>query len=257
MSEMTRSQIRRLQDKVCVVTGAAGGVGIAVAQRLAAEGAHVVGVDLLPHDTGEVSIQSDLTNEVLTKQLYAAVREEFGHVDVLVNNAGLNDRADGHIFKVTTETWERVLAANLTTTFLCCKYGIPHLLDNDPPGGSVINTATFLAQMGAATAQMAYSAAKAGVVALSRDLGIHLARRGVRVNSLSLGPVDTPLLQELFAKEPELARQRLIHMPMGRYGTVEEVAGAVAFLASNDSGFITASTFPLDGGITNAYTVPS
>jgi NAD(P)-dependent dehydrogenase (short-subunit alcohol dehydrogenase family) len=153
--------------------------------------------------------------------------------------------------------WERVLAANLTTTFLCCKHAIPHLLDNDPPNGSVINTASFLAMMGAASSQMAYSVAKAGVLQLSGDLGVHLGRRGVRVNALVLGPIETPQLRALFDDigDDEIAR-RFVHYPMGRFGTPEELAGTVAYLASDDAGFITGAAFPLDGGIRSAFTVP-
>ena len=249
--------LRRLTNKVCVVTGAAGGIGAATAERLASEGARVVGVDLLEHSVGELSLQADLTDEAQVKGVYSRVQEEFGRIDVLFNNAGMVTSDDGSALNTTLETWERVQAANLTTVFLCCKHGIPHLLNNDPAGGSVINTASFLAVMGAATAQMAYSAARAGVVALSRDLGVHLARRGVRVNALCIGPIETPRLHNLFAKDPKLTPQRLIHIPMGRFGSVQEVAGTVAFLASDDAGYVTASAFPLDGGVTVAYTIPS
>lgn len=247
----------RLANKVCVVTGAAAGIGVATAERLASEGARVVGVDLLKHTVGELSLQADLTDEAQVQGVYSRVREEFGRIDVLFNNAGMVTSDDGSALKVTLETWERVQAANLTTVFLCCKHGIPHLLDNDPAGGSVINTASFLAVMGAATAQMGYSAARAGVIALSRDLGVHLARRGVRVNALCIGPIETPRLQDVFGKDPQLAPQRLIHIPMGRFGRVQEVAGTVAYLASDDAGYVTASAFPLDGGTTVAYTIPS
>ena len=249
-------RVARLEAKVCVVTGAAGGVGTASARRLASEGARVVGVDLVEHSVGEISLQADLTDESQVQELYERVREELGHIDVLFNNAGLNDPDDGSALKTTTETWERVMAANLTTVFLCCKRGIPHLLANDPPAGSVINTASFLSVMGAATSQMAYSAAQAGVLALSRDLGINLAKSGVRVNALCMGPVDTPALRELFADDPAKVAERNQHMPMGRFGTVEEVAATVAYLASDDAGYVTGSAFPIDGGITSAYTTP-
>ncbi len=180
-----------------------------------------------------------------------------GRIDVIYNNAGMVDPADSSALETTVETWDRVLAANLTTAWLCCKHGIPYLLRNDPQGGSVINTASFLAGMGAASAQMAYSAAKAAVAQLSRDLGTHLARRGVRVNALSLGPIATPQLNALFAEAgEEQARRRFAHMPMGRFGSVEELAGTVAYLASGDSGFVTASVFPINGGIPEAFTVP-
>ncbi len=267
MSETSKSEetldmsnngrLSRLMNKVCVVTGAAGGIGEATAERLASEGARVVGVDLLEHSVGELSLQADLTDEEQVKRVYARVQEGFGRIDVLFNNAGMVTADDGSALNTTLETWERVQMANLRTVFLCCKHGIPYLLNNDPPGGSVINTASFLAVMGAATAQMAYSAARAGVVALSRDLGINLARRGVRVNALCIGPIETPRLRSLFDRDPKLTPQRLIHIPMGRFGYVQEVAGTVAFLASDDAGYVTASAFPLDGGVTVAYTIPS
>jgi len=247
----------RLANKVCVVTGAAGGIGAATAERLAREGGRVVGVDVLKHAVGELSLQADLTDEAQVQGVYARVRKEFGRIDVLFNNAGMVTADDGSALSITQETWERVQAVNATSVFLCCKHGIPHLLNNDPSGGSVINTASFLAVMGAATAQMAYSAARAGVVALSRDLGVQLARRGVRVNALCIGPVETPQLRGVFSKDPDLEAKRLIHIPMGRFGRVQEVAGTVAFLASDDAGYVTASAFPLDGGITVAYTIPS
>ena len=247
---------RRLADKVCVVTGAAGGIGEATAERLASEGARVVGVDLLDHSVGELALQADLTDEAQVQGVYSRVREEFGRIDVLFNNAGMVTTDDSSALNVTLETWERVQAANLTTVFLCCKHGIPHLLDNGPVGGSVINTASFLAVMGSATAQMAYNAARAGVIALSRDLGVNLARRGVRVNALCIGPIETSRLSDVF-KDPELVARRLIHIPMGRFGRLQEVAGTVAYLASDDAGYVTASAFPLDGGISIAYTIPS
>lgn len=246
----------RLSGRVCVITGAAGGVGRATAGRLAAEGARVVGVDRVEHAVGELCLRADVTDESDVRELYARVRDQMGRIDVLFNNAGVNDPEDGSALEVSLDTWNRVQAANLTSVFLCCKHGIPYLLANDPPHGSVINMATFLALMGAATAQMAYSASRAGVLALSRDLGVHLARRGVRVNALCMGPVDTPALRELFADDPEQVARRNAHMPMGRFGRAEEVAATVAFLASDDAGYVTASAFPLDGGITSAYTIP-
>jgi NAD(P)-dependent dehydrogenase (short-subunit alcohol dehydrogenase family) len=248
---------RRLANKVCVVTGVAGGIGEATAERLTSEGARVVGVDLLEHSVGELALQADLTDEGQVQGVYSRVREEFGRIDVLFNNAGMVTADDRSALDTTLETWERVQATNLTTVFLCCKYGIPHLLDNGPAGGSVINTASFLAVMGSATAQMAYNAARAGVIALSRDLGVNLARRGVRVNALCIGPIETSRLSGVFAKDPEQVAQRLIHIPMGRFGRVQEVAGTVAYLASDDAGYVTAAAFPLDGGISIAYTIPS
>jgi NAD(P)-dependent dehydrogenase (short-subunit alcohol dehydrogenase family) len=249
---------QRLEHKVCVVTGAASPLAGAVASRLVSEGAAVIGVDRLEHGIGRSPRQTDLTDEDQVRELFASIKDEFGHIDVLYNNAGLNDREDHSALDMPLGVWERVMAANLTTTFLCCKHAVPHMLNNDPPKGSIINTASFLAVTGAASSQMAYSAAKAGVLQLSRDLGVHLARRGVRVNALVLGPIETPQLQALFdgIGEEEIAR-RFIHYPMGRFGTQDELAGTVAYLASDDSGFVTGAAFPLDGGITSAFTVPS
>ena len=157
---------------------------------------------------------------------------------------------------MSLETWRRVQDANLTSVFLSCKHGIAYLRNTDPSGGSVVNAASFLADIGAATAQMAYAAAKAGVVQLSRDLGVHLARSGVRVNAVLFGPVDTAVQRAVFEQNPGALDKRLVHWPMGRFGTLAEAAGAIAFLASDDSGFITAAALPLDGGITEAFTVP-
>ena len=248
----------RLADRVCVITGAAGAFGGSVADRLSAEGATVIGVDRVSHDVGERRLECDLTDEAGVRDLFGAINAEFGRIDVLYNNAGLNDPDDHSALDLPLAVWERVLAANLTTTFLCCKHAIPHMPAGDPPHGAVVNTASFLAVMGASSSQMAYSAAKAAVLQLSRDLGVHLARRGVRVNALVLGPIETPQLNALFdgIGEDERAR-RHIHYPMGRFGTPDELAGTVAYLASDDAGFVTGAAFPLDGGITSAFTVPS
>jgi NAD(P)-dependent dehydrogenase (short-subunit alcohol dehydrogenase family) len=249
--------LERLDDRVCVVTGAASSLAGAVADRLASEGATVVGVDVREHDVGAHARQADLTDEDQVRRLFAGIKSDIGRIDVLYNNAGLNDRDDHSVLDMGMPVWERVLAANLTTTFLCCKHVVPHMLENDPPRGSIINTASFLAVMGAASSQMAYSVAKAGVLQLSRDLGVHLGRRGVRVNALVLGPIETPQLTALFDDigEDEIAR-RFVHYPMGRFGTAQELAGTVAYLASDDAGFVTGAAFPLDGGITSAFTVP-
>ena len=244
----------RLDGKVCVITGAAGGIGLASAERFAGEGASVVGVDLLEHSVGDLSLQADLTDEQAVSSLYQRVREHFGKVDVLFNNAGISPTDDDSVLKTSLAAWQRVQDANLKSVFLCCKHGIPHLLDNG--GGSVINTASFVAVMGAATSQISYTASKGGVLALSRELGVEFARSGVRVNALCPGPVDTPLLQELFAKDPERAARRLVHVPMGRFGRAEEIAAAAVFLASDDSSFMTASSLIVDGGINGAYTTP-
>jgi NAD(P)-dependent dehydrogenase (short-subunit alcohol dehydrogenase family) len=244
----------RLEGKVCVITGAAGGIGAATAAVFAREGARVVGVDLLEHDVGELSLQADVTSEESVAATYLRVRDEMGRIDVLFNNAGIGPPEDASVLDTTLEVWERVQATNLRSVFLCCKHGIPHLLEGG--GGSVINTASFVALLGAATSQISYTASKGGVLALSRELGVEFARRGVRVNALCPGPVDTPLLRELYAKDPEQAARRLVHVPMGRFAAAEEIASAVLFLASDESAFVTASTFVVDGGITGAYTTP-
>jgi NAD(P)-dependent dehydrogenase (short-subunit alcohol dehydrogenase family) len=244
----------RLDGKVCVITGAAGGIGGATAEAFAREGARVVGVDLLEHSVGELSLQADVTDEGAVESLYEQVREQLGRIDVLFNNAGISPPDDASVLDTSLEAWERVQAVNLRSVFLCCKHGIPHLLEAG--GGSVINTASFVALMGAATSQISYTASKGGVLALSRELGVEFARRGVRVNALCPGPVETPLLQELFAKDPELAARRLVHIPMGRFGRAEEIASAALFLASDESSFVNAATFLVDGGISGAYTTP-
>ncbi len=216
----------RLEDKVCVITGAAGGIGAATADLFAQEGARVVGVDLLEHSVGELSLRADLTQEEDVAGLYSRVREELGRIDVLFNNAGISPVDDASVLETTLESWERVQAANLRSVYLCCKHGIPHLLDGG--SGSVINTASFVAVLGSATSQISYTASKGGVLALSRELGVEFAKRGVRVNALCPGPVDTPLLRELYAKDPEQAARRLVHVPMGRFATAHEIANAVA-----------------------------
>ncbi len=246
--------MKRLEEKVCVITGAAGGIGAATAELFAREGARVVGVDLREHAIGELSLQADLTDEAAVQELYRRAREEMGRIDVLFNNAGISPTDDASVLDTTLEAWERVQWANLRSVFLCCKHGIPHLLQAG--GGSVINTASFVAVLGAATSQISYTASKGGVLALSRELGVEFARRGVRVNALCPGPVDTPLLQELYAKDLEQAARRLVHVPMGRFARAEEIANGVLFLASDESSFVTASTFLVDGGISGAYTTP-
>jgi NAD(P)-dependent dehydrogenase (short-subunit alcohol dehydrogenase family) len=243
----------RLADKVCVITGVAGGIGAATAELFAREGARVVGVDLVEHSIGELPLQADLVDEDAVRTVYTRARAELGRVDVLFNNAGISPIDDASVLDTTIEAWERVQAANLRSVFLCCKHGIPHLLDG---GGSVINTASFVAILGAATSQISYTASKGGVLALSRELGVEFARRGVRVNALCPGPVDTPLLRELYAKDPDQAARRLVHVPMGRFASAQEIAGAALFLASDESSYVTATAFNVDGGISGAYVTP-
>ncbi|MEA2207722.1 MAG: hypothetical protein QOF54_199 [Solirubrobacteraceae bacterium] len=244
----------RLEQKVCVVTGAAGGIGAAAVALFGREGARVVGVDLAEGAPGELSLQVDVTDEQQVRGMYETVAAELGRVDVLFNNAGISPPDDASVLDTELDAWERVQRVNLRSVFLCCKHGIPHLLSGG--GGSVINTASFVAVMGAATSQISYTASKGGVLALSRELGVEFARRGVRVNALCPGPVDTPLLRELYAADPRQAERRLVHVPIGRFARAEEIASAALFLASDESSYVTASTFLVDGGLTGAYTTP-
>jgi NAD(P)-dependent dehydrogenase (short-subunit alcohol dehydrogenase family) len=244
----------RLDGKVCVITGAASGIGAEAARLFAAEGAKVVGVDIAPGSEGELALEADVTDEEQVRGMYERAREELGRIDVLFNNAGINPTDDASVLETSLETWQRVQDVNLRSVFLCCKHGIPHLLEGE--GGSVINTASFVAVMGAAVSQISYTASKGGVLSLSRELGVEFARRGVRVNALCPGPVNTPLLQELFADDPQKAARRLVHLPMGRFAEVREVAQAALFLASDESSYVTASTFLVDGGLSAAYLTP-
>jgi NAD(P)-dependent dehydrogenase (short-subunit alcohol dehydrogenase family) len=260
MSETT-SYAHRLADRVAVVTGGASGIGRAMCERFAAEGARVAVVDLNEAQGGELAesidgmfVGADVTSAPAVEALYQAVADRFGGIDICCNNAGISPPDDDSILETSLEAWQRVQEVNLTSVYLCCKYGIPHLLKRG--GGSIINTASFVAILGAATSQISYTASKGGVLAMSRELGVQFARQGIRVNALCPGPVNTPLLQELFAKDPERAARRLIHIPMGRFGEATEIAAAVAFLASDDSSFMTSSTFLVDGGISGAYVTP-
>jgi NAD(P)-dependent dehydrogenase (short-subunit alcohol dehydrogenase family) len=246
--------LARLEGKVCVVTGAASGIGAESAQLFMDEGATVVGVDLRDDGTGTMSLAADVSDEQQVSDLYNRVRSELGRLDVLFNNAGISPTDDASVLETSLEAWQRVQDVNLKSVFLCCKHGIPHLIENG--GGSVINTASFVATMGSATSQISYTASKGGVLALSRELGVEFARRGVRVNALCPGPVNTPLLQELFAKDPVAAARRLVHVPAGRFAEVREIANAALFLASDESSYVNATGFMVDGGISQAYTTP-
>jgi NAD(P)-dependent dehydrogenase (short-subunit alcohol dehydrogenase family) len=248
----------RMAGKVCVVTGAASGIGAETVRRFREEGATVVGVDLRADSPGvDLALACDVADEDAVRETYAAVRAEYGRIDVLFNNAGISPPEDSSVLETETDVWDRVQEVNVKSVFFCCKHGIPHLLDNDPPiRGSVINTASFVAVMGAATSQIAYTASKGAVLSLSRELGVEFARRGVRVNALCPGPVNTPLLEELFASDPAKAARRLVHLPMGRFAEAVEIANAALFLASDESSYVTASTFMVDGGLTSAYTTP-
>jgi NAD(P)-dependent dehydrogenase (short-subunit alcohol dehydrogenase family) len=244
----------RLDDKVCVITGAASGIGAETARLFAEEGARVVGVDLSEDAEGELTIQADVADEDAVRDVYARAADEMGQIDVLFNNAGINPTDDVSVLDESLEAWQRVQDVNLKSVFLCCKYGIPHLLGAG--GGSVINTASFVAVMGAATSQISYTASKGGVLALSRELGVEFGTRGVRVNALCPGPVNTPLLEELFATDQKETARRTVHLPMGRFAEAREIAQGALFLASDESSYVTASTFLVDGGIAGAYVTP-
>jgi NAD(P)-dependent dehydrogenase (short-subunit alcohol dehydrogenase family) len=214
-----------------------------------------VGVDLRDEIDGvDLAIGCDVADEEAVRSMYGQARAEYGRIDVLFNNAGISPDDDVSVLDTSLEAWQRVQDVNLKSVFLCCKHGIPHLLDGG--GGSVINTASFVAVLGAATSQISYTASKGAVLSLSRELGVEFARRGVRVNALCPGPVDTPLLRELYASDPAKAARRLIHVPMGRFAQASEIASAVLFLASDESAYVTASTFMVDGGISGAYVTP-
>jgi NAD(P)-dependent dehydrogenase (short-subunit alcohol dehydrogenase family) len=251
----------RLEGKVAVITGGASGIGRETAKRFAEEGARVCVGDLADEPGKETAaeidglyIHADVTNPGDVQGMYREASERFGGLDVLFNNAGISPPDDDSILETEFEAWQRVQDVNLKSVFLCCKYGIPYLLERG--GGSIINTASFVAVMGAAASQISYTASKGGVLAMSRELGVQFARQGVRVNALCPGPVNTPLLQELFAKDPEKAERRLVHLPMGRFAEATEIANGALFLASDESSYVTASTFLVDGGLSGAYVTP-
>src|ERR1035438_9565754 len=251
----------RLDNKVSVITGAASGIGRATARRFAAEGAKVVVADLseregteLAHEIDGTYVQVDVANEASVEALYETTANTYGGIDILFNNAGISPADDDSILTTGLDAWQRVQDVNLTSVYLCCRYGIPHLQKRG--GGSIINTASFVAVLGSATSQISYTASKGGVLAMSRELAVQFAREKIRVNALCPGPVNTPLLIELFAKDPERAARRLVHVPMGRFGEPDEIANAVLFLASDDASFVTATTFMVDGGIHGAYVTP-
>jgi NAD(P)-dependent dehydrogenase (short-subunit alcohol dehydrogenase family) len=249
---------QRLAGKVAVITGGASGIGLATARRFAAEGAKVVIGDMDP-TTGEAAaaevggsyIKVNVADEAEVNNLFDETVKLHGRVDIAFNNAGISPPDDDSIETTELPAWQKVQDVNLKSVYLCCRAALRHMTKQG--SGSIINTASFVAVMGSATSQISYTASKGGVLAMSRELGVQFARQGIRVNALCPGPVNTPLLQELFAKDPERAARRLIHIPIGRFAKPEELAAAVAFLASDDSSFITGSTFLVDGGISGAY----
>ncbi len=253
--------MERLQDRVAVITGAGSGIGLASARRMAAEGATVVAADIdkaagqaAAEETRGVFVAADVAVEEDVRRLFDEVAAEFGRIDIAFNNAGISPPEDDSILATGIDAWRHVQEVNLTSVYLCCKYVLPHMQRQGK--GSIINTASFVAVLGSATSQISYTASKGGVLALSRELGVQFAREGIRVNALCPGPVNTPLLREVFAADPERAARRLVHVPAGRFAEPEEIAAAVAFLASDDASFITASQFLVDGGISGAYVTP-
>ncbi|MGW7515422.1 3-oxoacyl-ACP reductase [Streptomyces sp. NPDC054796] len=252
---------RRLVGRTAVVTGAGSGIGLASARRLASEGAHVVCADVdtvrgkaAAEEVGGLYVETDVTDPGQVEALFATAHETYGSVDIAFNNAGISPPDDDSILTTGLDAWQRVQQVNLTSVYLCCQQALPYMREQGR--GSIINTASFVAVMGAATSQISYTASKGGVLAMSRELGVQFAREGIRVNALCPGPVNTPLLKELFAKDPERAQRRLVHVPVGRFAEPEEIAAAVAFLASDDASFVNAAEFLVDGGIAGAYVTP-
>lgn len=252
----------RLDGKVAVITGAAGGIGREAALLFSQEGARVCVADVSAEQGEQTASECqagffqpvDVTDEQSVAAMFRAAVERYGGIDVIYNNAGIMPAEDGSVLDVDIETWNRVNAVNATGVFLCCKHGIPHLLERG--GGAVINVASFVAAMGAATSQIAYTASKGAVLSLTRELAVEFARRGVRVNALCPGPVETPLLMHLFENDSAAYERRRVHLPMGRLAQAREIANAALFLASDESSYVTGTTFLVDGGITAAYVTP-
>jgi NAD(P)-dependent dehydrogenase (short-subunit alcohol dehydrogenase family) len=255
----------RLDGKVALITGAASGMGRAAALVFAREGARVVLADVTD-EPGESTVEeigrsggnaayvhADVSSEDDAERMIRFARDRFGGLTILYNNAGIFPSDDGSVTETPTETWDRVMAINLKGVFLGCKYGIPAMLESG--GGSIVNVASFVALMGAATAQVAYTASKGGVLAMTREIAVEFARRGVRANALCPGPIETPLLQELMS-DPARRERRLVHIPLGRLGLADEIVNAALFLASDESSYMTGAAFVVDGGITAAYVTP-
>ncbi len=253
--------ISRFEGRVAIVTGGASGIGKATVKRFKDEGATVVLADLdgdsgkkVADELNATFVQVDVAEKDSVDAMVAETIARFGKVDIAFNNAGISPPDDDSILTTELDAWRRVQEVNLTSVYLCCKAVLPHMLERK--SGSIVNTASFVASVGAATSQISYTASKGGVLAMTRELGVQFARSGIRVNAISPGPIATPLLLELFAKDKDRAARRLVHVPMGRFGEPEEIAAAVAFLASDDASFVTAANFLIDGGLTGAYVTP-
>jgi NAD(P)-dependent dehydrogenase (short-subunit alcohol dehydrogenase family) len=253
----------RLDGKVCVITGAGGGMGRDAARLFTEEGARVCVADVALDAAEETvslcsgeafAVRVDVADEASVEGMVAATVERFGGIDVLYNNAGISPADDASILETSAEAWQRVQDVNAKGVFLCCKHGIPRLLERG--GGSVINVASFVALVGAATSQISYTASKGAVLSLSRELAVQFARQGVRVNALCPGPVETPLLLRIFGDDPAAYERRRIHLPMGRLAKPREIVNAALFLASDESSYVTGATFLVDGGLTAAYVTP-
>jgi NAD(P)-dependent dehydrogenase (short-subunit alcohol dehydrogenase family) len=254
--------VGRLDGKVCVITGAAGGMGREAALLFAREGARVCVGDVNA-DAGEQTatdcgdaffFEVDVTDPASVERMYAETARRFGGIDVLYNNAGIMPADDSSVLDTDVDAWQRVQDVNTKGVYLCCRFGIPHLLERG--GGSAINVASFVALMGAATSQISYTASKGAVLAMTREMAVEFARRGVRVNALCPGPVETPLLMRLFEDSPGALERRLVHLPMGRFAQAREIANGALFLASDESSYVNGATFLVDGGLTAAYVTP-
>ena len=252
----------RLDGKICVITGAGGGMGREAALLFTEEGAQVcvadVNLEAAESTASEArdafAIQVDVADEASVKAMMDATAERYGGIDVLYNNAGISPNDDASVLDTSVEAWDRVQAVNTKGVFLCCKHGIPHLQQRG--GGSVINVASFVAILGAATSQISYTASKGAVLSMTRELAVQFARENIRVNALCPGPVETPLLLSIFGDDPAALERRRTHWPMGRLAKPREIVNGALFLASDESSYVTGSTFLVDGGLTAAYVTP-